>query len=207
MAGAGNVLGSRWEDLRDIIALVEDKKRVGVCIDTCHAFAAGHDLRTPEAFEETMRAFDRVVGFGYLKALHLNDSKAPFNSNRDLHANIGTGFLGLSPFHSIMNDDRFRGLPMVLETPTDADGPDGKTIQDRQIWADEIKLLESLIGMDAAGAEFAETAARLQARGAAERARIQAQVQKREEGRGKKGGRRGKKKKEELEEEETTEGE
>lgn len=70
MAGAGNVIGSSWEDLRDIIALVEDKKRVGVCIDTCHAFAAGHDLRTPDAFEETMRAFDEIVGFDYLKAFH-----------------------------------------------------------------------------------------------------------------------------------------
>lgn len=70
MAGAGNVIGSTWEDLRDIIALVEDKDRVGVCIDTCHAFAAGHDLRTPEAFEETMRAFGEIVGFKYLKAFH-----------------------------------------------------------------------------------------------------------------------------------------
>ncbi|KAG6002360.1 hypothetical protein E4U21_003153 [Claviceps maximensis] len=178
MAGAGNVIGSSWEDLRDIIALVEDKKRVGVCIDTCHAFAAGHDLRTPEAFEETMRAFDEIVGFGYLKAFHLNDSKAPFRSNRDLHANIGTGFLGLRAFHSIMNHDPFCNLPMVLETPIDKKSLDGKTIEDKQIWADEIKLLESLIGMDAESTHFAELSARLQEQGAAERSRVQEQVDK-----------------------------
>ncbi|KAG5929659.1 hypothetical protein E4U42_005091 [Claviceps africana] len=178
MAGAGNVIGSTWEDLRDIIALVEDKTRVGVCIDTCHAFAAGHDLRTPEAFEETMRAFDDIVGLGNLKAFHLNDSKAPFRSNRDLHANIGTGFLGLRAFHSIMNHDPFCGMPMILETPIDRTAPDGKTVEDRQIWADEIKLLESLIGMDPAGAHFADLSARLQEQGAAERNRVQEQVDK-----------------------------
>ncbi|GAB0134873.1 hypothetical protein EsDP_00003227 [Epichloe bromicola] len=178
MAGAGNVIGSTWEDLRDIIALVEDKDRVGVCIDTCHAFAAGHDLRTPEAFEETMRAFGEIVGFKYLKAFHLNDSKAPFNSNRDLHANIGTGFLGLCAFHSIMNHDGFRNMPMILETPIDKKGPDGKTAEDKQIWADEIKLLESLIGMDAESIEFTKLSADLQAKGATERSRIQDQVDK-----------------------------
>ncbi|KAI0548994.1 xylose isomerase-like protein [Xylaria curta] len=176
MAGQGNVVGSTFEDLRDIIALVDDKARVGVCIDTCHAFAAGYDLRSPEAFAATMAKFDEVVGASYLRALHLNDSKAPFASHRDLHANIGTGFLGLRAFHNIMNYDSLAGLPMVLETPIDRPGPDGKTVEDKQIWADEIKLLESLIGMDAASAEFTALEEKLYAQGASERAKIQDQV-------------------------------
>ncbi|KAF7548248.1 hypothetical protein G7046_g8743 [Stylonectria norvegica] len=181
MAGSGNVVGATWEDLRDIIALVEDKERVGVCIDTCHAFAAGYDLRTPAVFKETMDAFDNIVGAKFLKAFHLNDSKAPFSSNRDLHANIGTGFLGLRAFHSIMNTPSFAGKPMVLETPIDRTGADGKSVEDKQVWADEIKLLESLIGMDAESAAFARLAEELQERGAAERSKIQEQVDKKAE--------------------------
>lgn len=200
MAGAGNVVGSTWEDLRDIIALVEDKTRVGVCIDTCHAFAAGYDLRTPEAFKKTVDSFNEIVGAKYLKAFHcesppslsrpplisvltmtwhvVNDSKAPFNSNRDLHANIGTGFLGLRAFHSLMNHEEFQDKPMVLETPIDKKGPDGKTVEDKQVWADEIKLLESLIGMDAETDEFEQMVKELQAEGAEERKKIQDQVDK-----------------------------
>ncbi|RBQ93445.1 hypothetical protein VDGD_03055 [Verticillium dahliae] len=178
MAGAGNVVGTRFEDLRDVIALVDDKERVGVCIDTCHAFAAGYDMRTPAAFAATMAAFDDIVGLRYLKALHLNDSKAPFDSHRDLHANIGTGFLGLRAFHSVVNYAPLAGLPMVLETPIDRKGPDGKSVEDRQVWADEIKLLESLIGMDAESDAFAALERELQDRGAAERQKIQDQVDK-----------------------------
>ncbi|TFB05844.1 hypothetical protein CCMA1212_002344 [Trichoderma ghanense] len=168
MAGGGNVVGSTWEDLRDIIALVEDKTRVGVCIDTCHAFAAGYDLRTPEAFKKTVDAFNDIVGA----------NKAPLNSNRDLHANIGTGFLGLRAFHNVMNHPDFQDKPMVLETPIERKGPDGKTIEDKQVWADEIKLLESLVGMDPDTKEFAKLEAELQDRGADERRRIQEQVDK-----------------------------
>ncbi|EFZ03158.2 endonuclease IV [Metarhizium robertsii] len=189
MAGAGNVIGSTWEDLRDIIALVDQKDRVGVCIDTCHAFAAGYDLRTPDAFKKTMEAFDKTVGYRYLKAFHLNDSKAPLNSNRDLHANIGTGFLGLRAFHGVMNCDNFCNMPMILETPIDKKGPDGKTVEDKQVWADEIKLLESLIGMDPESDEFKEKEKELQAKGAAERNRIQDQVDKRSVKNAKKGSR------------------
>lgn len=197
MAGSGNVVGSTWEDLRDIIALVKDKERVGVCIDTCHAFAAGHDLRTPETFERTIESFDKIVGLDYLKAFHrkcpilrpsvtchsnhdrlVNDSKAPFASHRDLHANIGTGFLGLRAFHSIMNCDSFRGMPMVLETPIDSKDDKGKTVENKQIWADEIKLLESLIGMDADSKEFAKLEEELQKKGEGERSKIQGQVDK-----------------------------
>ncbi|KOS21011.1 DNA-(apurinic or apyrimidinic site) lyase 1 [Escovopsis weberi] len=189
MAGGGNVVGARWEDLRDIIALVEDKRRVGVCIDTCHAFAAGHDLRTPEAFRKTIDSFNRIVGAEYLKAFHLNDSKAPFNSQRDVHANIGTGFLGLRAFHSIMNHEAFQGMPMVLETPIDREGPDGKKAEDKSVWADEIKLLESLIGMDADTDTFRELEEELQARGASERHKLQSQVDRRAEKDAKKGSR------------------
>jgi AP endonuclease-1 len=202
MCGSGNVVGSRFEELRDIIALVDDKSRVGVCIDTCHAFAAGYDLRTPEAFAKTMAEFDSVVGLKYLRAFHINDSKAPFGSHRDLHANIGTGCLGLRAFHSIMNHEKLQGLPMVLETPIDEKGPDGKTVENKQIWADEIKLLESLIGMDADSDEFKEKEKELNAKGASERQKIQEQVDKKVEKDSKKGAKgkgRGKKSKKEEE--------
>ena len=176
MASGGNVVGSTFEDLRDMIALIEDKSRVGVCIDTCHTFAAGYDLRTPEAFGATLDAFDKTVGMRYLSALHLNDSKAPLNSHRDLHQNIGLGFLGLRAFHSVMNEKRFEGLPMVLETPIDQKDENGKTIEDKGIWAREIKLLESLIGMDAESDEFKKLEKDLAAKGAAERTKLQEQV-------------------------------
>lgn len=181
MAGAGNVIGSTWEDLRDIIALVEDKSRVGVCIDTCHAFAAGHDLRSPEAFKKTMENFSTIVGMSYLKALHLNDSKAPLSSNRDLHANIGTGFLGLRAFHNVVNFEPFQNLPMVLETPIDKKGADGKMIEDKNVWATEIKLLESLIGADPESEIFKTEENRLWEIGTDERKKIQGQVDKKKD--------------------------
>lgn len=186
MAAGGNVIGSTFEDLRDVIELVEDKSRVGVCLDTCHAFAGGYDLRTPETVQKTMSDFDETVGMKYLRALHLNDSKAPFSSHRDLHANIGTGFLGLRGFHAIMNDERVIGLPMVLETPIEVRDEDGnlqkdakgKDMEDKGIWAREIKLLESLVGMDVESEEFKEIEDRLQKMGAVERNRIAEQVEK-----------------------------
>lgn len=181
MAGAGNVIGSTWEDLRDIIALVEDKDRVGVCIDTCHTFAAGYDLRTPEAFQKTMEGFDSTVGMSYLKALHLNDSKAPLGANRDRHANIGTGFLGLRAFWNVVNFEPFQGLPMVLETPIDKKGKDGKTVEDKEVWATEIKLLESLIGVDTETEEFKKEELRLQVLGEGEREKFQGQVDKKKQ--------------------------
>lgn len=181
MAGAGNVIGSTWEDLRDIIALVEDKSRVGVCIDTCHSFAAGYDLRSPEEFKKTMDSFSSVVGLSYLKALHLNDSKAPLSSNRDLHANIGTGFLGLRAFHNVVNYGPFQDLPMVLETPIDRKGPDGKAVEDKGVWATEIKLLEGLIGADAESEGFKEEEQRLEDLGAEERKKFQGQADKKKQ--------------------------
>jgi AP endonuclease-1 len=181
MAGAGNVIGSTWEDLRDIIALIDDKSRIGVCIDTCHSFAAGYDLRSPEAFKKTMDAFADIVGIKYLKALHLNDSKAPLSSNRDLHANIGTGFLGLRAFHNVVNYAPFQDLPMVLETPIDKKGDDGKTVEDKGVWATEIKLLEGLIGVDTETEEFKREEQRLQDLGADERKKFQGQVDKKQQ--------------------------
>nr|OQO30125.1 hypothetical protein B0A51_02865 [Rachicladosporium sp. CCFEE 5018] len=189
MAAGGNVLGSTFDDLRDTIALVENKDRVGVCLDTCHAFAAGWDLRTPEAFKATLETFEEKVGMKYVKAMHINDSKAPFNSHRDLHANIGTGFLGLRAFHNIVNEPRFEGLPLVLETPIelkDADGNNikddkGKDKEDKQIWATEIKLLESLVGMDVESEEFLRLEKELARKGEPERKRLQEQIDRKGE--------------------------
>jgi AP endonuclease-1 len=189
MAAGGNVLGSTFEDLRDTIALVEDKSRIGVCMDTCHAFAAGYDLRSPEAFKQTMTQFEEIVGFKYLRAMHLNDSKAPFASHRDLHANIGTGFLGLRAFHNVVNESRFVGLPLVLETPIDdrqADGTPvldgkGKQKESKEIWAQEIKLLESMVGMDVESDEFLTMEKALARKGESERKKLAEQQERKKE--------------------------
>lgn len=111
----------------------------------------------------------------------MNDSKAPFASHRDLHANIGTGFLGLRAFHSVMNYPGFQNMPIVLETPIEVKGPDGKMVEDKQIWADEIKLLESLVDMDPESPEFLKKEEELWAKGASERLKIQEQVDKKAE--------------------------
>lgn len=183
------MLGSSFEDLRDIISQVEDISRVGVCLDTCHAFAAGYDLRTPETFDATLRHFDEVVGMKYLRALHLNDSKAPFASHRDLHANIGTGFLGLRAFWNVVNEARFEGLPLVLETPIEVRDEDGKPVKDEKgkvkedkgIWAGEIKMLEGLIGVEVKGDEFRGLEERLARKGAPERERLEEQIGRKRE--------------------------
>lgn len=173
MAGTGNVIGSTFTDLREIIALVEDKSRIGVCLDTCHVFAAGYDLRSPSSFAAVLEDFDSTVGLRYLKALHLNDSKTPLGSHRDLHANIGTGFLGLSAFWNVMNEPRFEGLPMVLETPIDREGADGKSVEDKGVWAREIKLLEGLVGLEMEGKAFRAMEAELAREGQADREKHQ----------------------------------
>jgi AP endonuclease-1 len=176
MASLGNTIGGTFADLAEIIALVDNKDRVGVCLDTCHVFAAGYDLRTPETYAVTMKEFDDVIGLKYLKALHINDSKAPLSSYRDLHARIGTGYLGLRAFHNIVNDERLHGLPMVLETPVDTIDENGKKIEDKGIWAREIKMLENLVGMDVESDEFKELEAKLQDEGKGEREKIGGQV-------------------------------
>lgn len=166
MAGHGHIVGSQLEDLAQIIELVQDKARVGVCIDTCHAFAAGFDLRESTKFTAFWADFDRIVGYKYLAAIHLNDSKAPLGSKRDLHQNIGLGFLGLEAFRLIVNKPELEGLPMVLETPEDA-----KLGHD--VRGDEIKLLEWLVGKDADDEEVLAKSKALQAKGAKERAEHQ----------------------------------
>jgi len=152
MAGTESIIGSRLTDLAQIIAEIKPEylSRIGICIDTCHTFAAGYDLRTPQAFKKTFQEVDDVVGLKYLKAMHINDSKGMFNSHKDLHQNIGTGFLGLRAFHSIMNEPRLANIPLILETPCERPDPDDpkKTIDDKTVWSREIKMLESLIGMD-----------------------------------------------------------
>jgi len=116
-AGQGTNIGYRFEHIRDIIALVKDQARFGACFDTCHAFAAGYDLRDEKSFEKTFDEFDRIVGLDRLYAFHLNDSKHDLGSKKDRHEHIGKGFLGLEPFRLLLNDKRFKNHPMSLETP------------------------------------------------------------------------------------------
>jgi deoxyribonuclease IV len=133
-AGQGTNLGWRFDHLAGIIDLIDDKSRIGVCIDTCHIHAAGYDIRTPEAYAQTMAEFEAVIGMIYLKGLHLNDAKTEFGSRVDRHATIGDGTIGLDAFRSVMNDERLNGLPMILETPEPGN------------WHKEITMLYSLVG-------------------------------------------------------------
>lgn len=132
-AGQGSSLGYRFEHLRDLLGTVRVPERAGVCIDTCHIFAAGYDIRDTEAYEQTTAEFEKIVGFANLKGVHLNDAKSEFESRVDRHASIGKGNIGLLAFELLMNDPRFDDIPMVLETP------------DPEIWPEEIKTLYSMI--------------------------------------------------------------
>lgn len=132
-AGQGSNIGYKFEHLAYLIDKIEDKSRVGVCIDTCHMFSSGYDIRTKETYEATWSEFDKIVGFQYLVAMHINDSKAKFGSHVDRHHSIGKGEIGLEFFKMLMNDDRMNDIPLILETI------------DESIWADEIKLLYSFI--------------------------------------------------------------
>lgn len=120
-AGQGTTLGRTFEELAGIIDRVEDKERVAVCFDTCHAFAAGYDLRDAESYAATMRAFDEVIGLALLKVFHLNDSKKGLGARVDRHAHIGEGELGLEAFRLLLTDERFSDRPGILETPKDDD--------------------------------------------------------------------------------------
>lgn len=130
-AGQGSNLGFRFEHLAEIIDQVEDKSRVGFCIDTCHAFAGGYDLRTEDDCQRTFEELERIVGFRYLRGMHLNDAKSEFNSRVDRHHSLGEGNIGKTVFSYIMRDPRFDGIPLILETVN----PD--------IWPDEIAWLKS----------------------------------------------------------------
>jgi deoxyribonuclease-4 len=121
-AGQGTTLGRSFEEIAAIIDLVEHKARVGVCLDTCHIFAAGYDYRTPELYAETMAQFDAAIGLERLKVIHLNDSKNPLGSNKDRHDHIGAGEIGLEGFRQFVNDPRLAGLPGILETEKDDAG-------------------------------------------------------------------------------------
>jgi deoxyribonuclease-4 len=131
-AGQGTNLGHTFEQLAFIIDRVEDKSRVGVCIDTAHTLAAGYDIKTTEGFTETFSKFDEIVGFSYLKGMHINDSKKDLASRVDRHDSIGKGLMGMTTFTILMNDPRFDDIPMILETP------------DETCWAEEIRLLYEL---------------------------------------------------------------
>lgn len=132
-AGQGSNLGYKFEHLAYIIDKIDDKSRVGVCLDTCHTFVAGYDLRSKEAYDKTMHAFDKIVGFKYLMGMHLNDSKPPLGSKKDRHHSLGEGEIGWDAFKYIMNDERMDDIPLILETI------------DESIWDQEIQTLYNLM--------------------------------------------------------------
>lgn len=132
-AGQGTNMGHRFEHLAEIIDQVEDKERVGVCIDTAHTFAAGYDISTHEGYMAMMKEFDDVIGLQYLKAIHLNDSKKELGSRVDRHETLGDGLIGMTLFESLIQDPRTDNIPIILETP------------DPDRWPDEIKMLRSFV--------------------------------------------------------------
>jgi deoxyribonuclease-4 len=129
-AGQGTSLGFTFEQLATIVGLMKAERRVGVCLDTCHLLASGYDIASPEGYGRTFKEFGRIVGFDRLKVFHMNDSKRPLGSRVDRHAHIGEGFVGLAAFGRIVNDRRFRGLPMLLETPKSEGRATGPIVAD-----------------------------------------------------------------------------
>ncbi|NLI71196.1 MAG: deoxyribonuclease IV [Bacteroidales bacterium] len=132
-AGQGSAIGHRFEEIAQIIDRVEDKSRVGVCLDTAHTLAAGYEIRTREGFDKTFRQFDEIIGFQYLQGMHINDSKKELATRVDRHDSLGEGVMGMDTFSFIMNDSRFDNLPLILETPNP------------KLWAEEIKHLRELV--------------------------------------------------------------
>ncbi|XP_073405600.1 probable endonuclease 4 isoform X2 [Dendrobates tinctorius] len=135
MSCQGNTVGGRFEELRGIIDHIKDKSRIGVCLDTCHAFAAGHNLSEKNGLQHMLDEFEKIVGLCYLKAVHLNDSKGEVGCRLDRHENIGRGHIGVEGFRKVMNEPRFNEIPMILETPASPEFED---------YSDEIDLLYSL---------------------------------------------------------------
>lgn len=135
-AGQGSNVGYSFEHLARLIELTREKSRVGVCIDTCHAFAAGYDLRTPETWAAVMDSFGKIVGFEFLRAMHLNDAKSEFGSRVDRHNPLGDGNLGIEAFRHLMEDSRLDDMPLILETP------------DPERWAQEIRTLFGFAGQE-----------------------------------------------------------
>lgn len=129
-AGQGSNLGSSFEEIAELLSMTKQDERLGVCIDTCHIFAAGYDLRSEEAFHKTFEEFGRIVGFDKLEGLHLNDAKIALGSRLDRHESLGKGQIGIEPFIRIAQDSRFRGIPLILETI------------DSSLWSEEIALLQ-----------------------------------------------------------------
>ncbi len=136
MAGQGTNLGYKFEQLQNIIDLCKNKKRLGVCFDTCHAFAAGYDISTHETYKETFRAFDKIIGLEKLKAIHINNSSGALGSKVDRHAPLDDGKIPLEAFKLIMNDKNLIDIPKILETPSDSE---------MKLWAKEIKVLKGLV--------------------------------------------------------------
>src|SRR5947208_10750190 len=143
-AGQGTALGATFEQLASIIAKMNDHRRVGVCLDTCHLLASGYDLCSPEGYASTFKQFGRLVSFDRLRVFHLNDSKRPLGSRVDRHEHIGRGCLGLEPFRRIVNDSRFRRLPMLLETPKE-EGRSPARIEVDRLDAKNLATLRALL--------------------------------------------------------------
>jgi deoxyribonuclease-4 len=144
-AGQGTSLGHRFEHLASILELLEGSPRIGVCLDTCHLLTAGYDICSEEGYRSTFQHFDRLVGIGRIKVFHLNDSKKPCGSRVDRHEHIGKGCLGLEPFRRLLNDRRFAGLPMLLETPK-LETPESRRRSDADPWdARNLRTLRRLI--------------------------------------------------------------
>lgn len=174
MAGQGNIVCGNIEELGELLKMIDNKERIGFCIDTCHAFASGYELGNENAWLKFWLEFEEKVGWEYLSALHVNDSMAPRGCNRDLHQKLGWGFLGLECFRLMVNDDRMMNIPLILETPVKAD-------EDDSCYGDEIKMMEWLQGKSSEDKEVTDKIIKLQILGASSRKDQEDKMKKRDE--------------------------